>query len=434
MRKLKYLLVLGCFLFSYFSESAETITNNKTVLIQQPQWEQFLDSVKEIHKKGLLDGEILIAQGDHILLHLINDDIKALDEPQFMIGSVSKQFFAAALLKALYDSSLELTEEAKIRDVKAKLHLPISHFLPRNSEIWSGEMPAWVDLVTTHNLLTHTSGIANYTQSPQLSLCEVPVSSATLITLIKDIPLSFKPGEKYSYCNTGFLLVADIIEAITQEDVSTFIQEQFFIPLELSSTLNPSVGRWNQLVQQEKCSKLTSEWCYDITTDDQKQIYTPQYFGDMSVVKGAGSIISTAKDLLKWNLALHKTKKVLTEPLYELLISPNLRNYGYGIINQEQECGALFGHEGSIETYRTLLVYMPESDLSVILLCHISEDSYRVDKVFRELITSLEKDIPDEKERIDAAIEILMEKYPSQRGFNLVSRLFGNALKPPGAH
>src|SRR4051812_16400253 len=74
-----------------------------------------VDAITHLQEQQLLDGEILIAQGDRIILHSLSQDIAMLENPQFMIGSISKQFTAVALLKALYDSSLDLNE------VKTKL-------------------------------------------------------------------------------------------------------------------------------------------------------------------------------------------------------------------------------------------------------------------------------------------------------------------------
>lgn len=119
---------------------------------------QFIKTIGNLQNENYLDGEILISIGDKIILHEISKDIESFKEPIFMIGSISKQFFAIALLKALYESSSgNITD--KISAVKEKLHMPLVSHLPETSPIWAGSMPLWAHTISLHQLLTHTSGI-----------------------------------------------------------------------------------------------------------------------------------------------------------------------------------------------------------------------------------------------------------------------------------
>jgi CubicO group peptidase (beta-lactamase class C family) len=441
MNKLKkYSLIgLASFLFSIVI-SAESAVSIKTSFDGQnspiefdSRLTGFMDFVKNLHKQGLLEGEVLIARGDQNILNLRSDGISPFDnsqDPQFMIGSVSKQFFAVALLKALYDSSSFETEELKISDVKKKLHAPISQFLPADSVIWSGNMPLWADEISLHHLLTHTSGVPNYTAAKEFSnfnpddknqlWYESYHSTSEIIALISKEKLLFAPGSEFSYSNTGYVIIAEAIESITSLPASQYLQETLFDRIGLSSTANPDQGRWDVLKDQPKFSGLAAPYKYD-PRGDGLELYPLVHCEDISVAKGGGSIISTSADLLKWNQSLHKDQSVLPKELYNMLVTSNLDDYGYGIGIENNDTGVLLGHNGGIGSYRTLLLYMPESDLSIVILSNICSDFEKIEDEFYELYESLKDSIPDEKQRNEATFKIILEKYPNRKGFEIIA-------------
>lgn len=351
---------------------------------RQPEMKKlnrFINSVTELHKKGLLDGEILITQNNEELLHLVSKEVNSTDEPKFMIGSVSKQFFAAALLKALYDDSPGKTEKEKVNEVRFKLQAPLTNFLPSNAKIWSGKMPKWASKVTLHQLLSHTSGIPNYTECDAYfeesksgkPFCEEVHSSRDIIQLISKMPLDFTPGSDFSYSNTGYHLIAEVIETITDTPVSMYLQKNIFDPLKMTSTSSPEKGTLDDLKKDSHYTELVSQWLYDLN-GDQTKIYPIRVLEDISNARGDGCIISTASDLLKWNQALHTTDKILPKSLYKLMITPNLEGYAYGVGINMSDLGKSIEHNGEIGASRTALHYYPELDLSIIVLCNISYD------------------------------------------------------------
>lgn len=420
--------------------SAEAIVQTETRIEEQivpvdlnARLSGFMDFVKNLEQKGLIDGEVLIARNGQILLNLQSENIVSSDTstgPQFMIGSVSKQFFAVALLKALYDSSSCETEELKIADVKEKLHLPISKFLPEDSTIWGGNIPVWTDEISLHHLLTHTSGIPNYTGAEEFGHSNLTAlekrwyesyrSPSEIIKLIVKEPLLFPPGSDFSYCNTGYVIIAETIEAITLMPASQYLQEALFDRIGLSSTVNPSQGQWDVLRREPKLSRLVKPFKYD-PRGDQSDLYPLLHCEDISVAKGGGSIISTSADLLKWNQSLHKDQSILPKELYYLLITPNINNYGYGIGFEKTPSGILLGHDGGIGSYRTILLYMPEHDLSIVVLSSICSDFDRIEDEFKEIYGTLKDSIPDEKKRKEAATKLILEKYPNTRGFEIIA-------------
>ena len=401
---------------------------------------QFIKFIKDLKDKGLLDGDVLIAKKGEILLHQsayrssFNDE----KDTQFYIGSVSKQFFAVALLKSLYDSSIEPTEELKIADVKLKLNLPLSHFLPKNAAIWEGKMPAWAEEVTLHQLLSHTSGIPNFTDSPgfrhlnridgNMLWFESRRSSREIIDLIIKEPLLFTPGSKFSYSNTGFVIIADVIEAITSQTVSQYLQKNLFDPLELTSTASPKNGKWEELKFIPKLFRLAPPMTFDLK-GNQNHLYLVNRVEDISTANGAGSIISSVSDLLKWNQALHVDKKILPKELYHLFINPILDDYAYGIgLENTESFGLVLGHTGGISSYRSFLFYIPEHEISIVVLSNVSFDFEKIEVDYRALSSQLGETIRDEAECNQTAFKMILQKYPISRGFDLIEEEFEKFL------
>src|SRR5580692_7854261 len=128
--------------------------------------DKFLTAVKRILPRfSDMHGEIAVSCGDQILYH---ENFSYIDAPwvvnknaQYLIGSVTKQFTAAAILQALYDRQITLDADNDAKTLKTliekDLQKPVSHFLPERHEVWGDNMPNWANTVTIHHLLTHTS-------------------------------------------------------------------------------------------------------------------------------------------------------------------------------------------------------------------------------------------------------------------------------------
>ena len=137
-------------------------------------------------------GSVLVARGNQVLLSKgygsanLEWNISNTPDTKYRLGSITKQFTAAAVL---------LLEERG----KLKIEDPIKNYLPDSP-------PAW-DKITIYHVLTHTSGIPSFTASPEyLKLRLFPHTSAQLVALFRDKPLEFTPGEKMNYSNSGYVL------------------------------------------------------------------------------------------------------------------------------------------------------------------------------------------------------------------------------------
>ena len=160
---------------------------------------------------------------------------------------------------------------------------------------------AW-DEITIHHLLTHTSGIPNGTSFPDfLKTLPRSVSPSTeLIAKFKDKPLEFKPGEKFKYSNSGYIVLGQIIETASGKPYASFLKEAIFDPLQMHDSGYDNAAQ----VLKHRASGYTRL----LGLAPANAMYI-----DMSIPHAAGALYSTVLDLLKWDRALDSEKLVSEE-------------------------------------------------------------------------------------------------------------------------
>ncbi len=240
-------LILGC----------TVITASSLAHFDQPLAlciEKIQARVRDLNEKNLLDGEVLIAQGDHILLHEMSVEVRSCSSqklsPQFMIASLSKQFTAVALLKALYDESLGTTEEEKCDYVMQQLHRPLIDFLTPEVFAWGASVPSWAYNVTLYHLLTHTAGLVQHIRKLFETEGHAAVQSymhkgcgpEEIIQRWGSEPLQFPVGSEYSYSNLGYELLAKVVARVTKMSFEYYLRTRLFEPFSLTCTYQPSRG------------------------------------------------------------------------------------------------------------------------------------------------------------------------------------------------
>lgn len=261
----------------------------------------------------------------------------------FRIGSITKQFTGAAILR--------LAERGKLGlDDRIERHLP--------------EYPMNGRTITVRQLLNHTSGIKNVTELPLFA--EFQRKDHTLkqaIALFQDLPPDFEPGEKWRYSNSGYILLGAIIETVAGQDYATFLQEEFFGPLGMTRT--------SYLLDAPIVTKRASG--YEPTRSGP--VNTSPI--SMTLPHAAGALGSTVGDLLTWDAALHGGR-VLSAESYAAMITPGKLNdgspttYGLGLSRGAYRGIDAIGHNGGINGFVSTLEYWPGSDLSVAILANIT--------------------------------------------------------------
>jgi CubicO group peptidase (beta-lactamase class C family) len=389
-----------------------------------------LNSLTKLHREGLLNGEVVVARGSDVIFNIQSNDVQEIAkgtnrDAQFLIGSVSKQFFAVALLRVLYANVTGTTEAEKTAKVIKLLHVPLSSFFPKDSPLWASKMPEWADTITLHHLAAHTSGLFDFGNECEefgaiiksgKRLCDIPQKDSikSVLKIIDNKPLHFNPGTKFSYSNTGYSLIGEVIASLSGMPLSLYMKKTLFDTIGLTSTYNAETGTPDSL-KKTHSAQLVLPLAYDPTKDQRVLKKSSHSSEDMSWVQGAGSIISTAQDLLKWNLALHRERSLLPSALYQRFIQPNLHHYAYGIGSHAFYGGAWLEHNGHLGNYQTDVLYLPEHNISVISMSNTDIESPQKEQECEKLMEKLKTTIVDNGERQREVHKIMDARYPDLR-------------------
>lgn len=268
-------------------------------------------------------------------------NVPVTTETVFEIGSVSKQMTAAGIMLLVQDGKVLLDEK-------------ISKYLPNTPEAWSS--------VTVRHLLTHTSGVKSYSSLDGFSLSE----RMTLNDFIKKLsphPLEFTPGEKNIYSNSGFNLLAYIIETQSGKKYMDFMRERIFVPLGMTKTGD----RDPQFIIPLRANGY--EW---------RQNHFSGRDGDLTDLMGAGSIVSTITDMTKWEAALRGDKLLNAQSKKEIWTQFTFNNgkpspYGFGWRISEVRGSKLIGHTGQTAGFGAAIFRYIDSDITVIALTNLGE-------------------------------------------------------------
>ena len=342
-----YLILFFCSSFSILEIQAQVDKNISELF-------------NEFAKKEKYTGNLLVADmNGHITykesVGLADERFKVshTQTTRFDIASVSKQFTAVLILK-LFEKGL------------IDLNAPIIKYLP-NYRKDTGTKVKVVDL------LTHRSGIPNYTSLPGVWTDSLRnhYSFDYLLSQFCSENLEFEPDTKYKYNNSGYALLAAIIEQVAQKSFEVVLHEQILQPFELKNT---GISSRETIIEHKAYGYVNQ---YNVR---QQANYT-----FMPNLNGAGSMYSTTEDLLKWSIALH-SGKVLEDSSYQLMtkaystdnkwVTPFKNGYGYGLgmfYNKADEVKNnepwnVYFHSGHISGFSSFLAVFKEDNAVVALL------------------------------------------------------------------
>jgi CubicO group peptidase (beta-lactamase class C family) len=288
---------------------------------------------------------VLVARGDELLFRgargmaSIELGVPLSADHVFRIGSVTKQFAAAALLQRVDAGVLKLED-------------PLSSFLP---DYPNGSA------ITVAQLLNHTSGVKSYTGIPgyMTTAIRADLSTAELVNVFKNLPADFAPGSAFAYNNSGYVLVGAVLEAVAKMPWHQTVRAMV-APLGLQRTVYGA----NESVVAGMADG------YSGGADGR-----PARAGMLSMTQphAAGALLSTVDDLWRWNRALHGGQ-VLKADTHRRMLTPegaaarNGGNYGFGIMAHTLRGEPLWHHGGGIHGYTSSLLYAPQSQLTVVVL------------------------------------------------------------------
>ena len=314
-------------------------------------------------------GSVLIAKGDEVLLRkgygLANIEINVPNTPKtkFRLGSVTKQFTAMAIMQ------LQENELLSVND-------PLSKFIP--------DYPNG-DKITLHHLLTHTSGIPNLTDFPELeNIKKTKTPVEEVIEIFKNEPLEYTPGEKYQYSNSGYTLLGYIIEKVSGKTYEEYLKEYIFEPLNMKDS---GYDHYNVVL-------LNRASGYSPGKDG---VVNAKYI-DMSIPFGGGCLYSTVEDMYIWDRALY-TDKLLSESSLNEMFTPFKDDYGYGWYISDVLDRKCIRHSGGIEGFTANISRYVNDDVCIVLLSNFEHTSISdISKDLAAILFGEKYELPGERE------------------------------------
>jgi len=262
-------------------------------------------------------------------------DVNMIPTNVFQIGSMTKQFTAIAIMM--------LEEQGKLNVNDA-----ISNYIP--------DFPNG-DNITIHHLLTHTSGIKDFTKMKTImTIAKKDQTPKELVDFFKDEPVDFIPGEKFDYNNSGYVVLGYIIEIVTNDTYENFVEQNIFEKL----------GMNNSRYASDR--EIVKHRAYGY---HNRGAFTNKMQVSLSIPYASGSLMSTVDDMLKWQEAINTNslitemskKKVYTD--YTLNNGEHI-NYGYGWHLKDIDGTPIREHGGSIFGFKSMGVYVPSLDIYVV--------------------------------------------------------------------
>lgn len=295
-----------------------------------------------LEKNNRFFGSVLVAKGGNVLISegygYADVDQLTLNKSQtkFAIGSVTKQFVAMAIMQLSEEGVLSVDDK-------------VSQYFP--------DFPNG-DIITVHNLLTHSSGLANFTELPEFYIGTDLENPIDVLNLVKDKDLLFKPGESFSYCNTNYLMLGLIVDQLSDLSYEEYLRENIFEPLNMINT-GFAYGDDN-----EKYDATAYSGHLEVAPIDDEVLLASAY--------GAGNIYSTIEDLYRWDQAL-ETEKLVKKETLDKIFSEHVDMfgqgyYGYGWMLTDLGFDKMIYHGGNTLGFTADITRLDELNLTVIIL------------------------------------------------------------------
>ncbi|MCA9624526.1 MAG: beta-lactamase family protein, partial [Myxococcales bacterium] len=278
-------------------------------------------------------GSLLVARGERVVFK------KDYGEPggdRYRIGSVTKPFTAVAILKLVHQGKLSL-------DDSIRKHIP--------------SLPETHQAITLAQILSHRSGLANYTGNTDLmAVRDQPKTQAEMLSIIAAEPLLFEPGTRWQYSNSGYFLLGMVVERVSGEPWLAYLKKHVFEPSGMTDTDVSDRGLARALEAEDGA-------------------LVPAHPVDVSIPFSAGALVSTVEDLHRFAVALSSDRLLpasLRERMWQNLGGPNdSLGWGLGFALHEREGVATVGHTGGIDGFRSYLELTRDGEAIVVALTDV---------------------------------------------------------------
>jgi len=263
-------------------------------------------------------------------------------ETVIRLGSVSKQFFTTAIFKLMEEGKLSIED-------------PVHTFFPDAPEAWRP--------IKVKNLMSHTSGLQR--EGPAYDNFKIQ-PDIDIIRSAYNLPVLFKPGEKYQYCNLGYYMLAEIITRTSGLPWQDYITLTLFKPAGMNHSY---LTDFHQIIPKRASGYMHKK--------DSLINATAMY-----AVRPSGGFLSTASDMIKWDKVLRDKKLILKKENWEQLWTAFIKTsgkadskeyYGYGWLTDEYKGRKLVWHGGANTGFRSVFANFVNDGLSIIILTNTDE-------------------------------------------------------------
>jgi CubicO group peptidase (beta-lactamase class C family) len=260
-------------------------------------------------------------------------------QTKFDLASITKQFTALSIMQL---------EEKKLLNVNDKIDKYLPQF-PHGNEI------------TIHQLLNHTSGLPEHPEKFDITKFRPSNKIDTDAANKMEVTLAYTPGSRFSYSNTGYVLLGYIIEKTSGKTLDAYFAENIFNPLNMKNT---GFKNEDSFIDNLAVGYVSSE-------KDKADISWSET--NIGVVRGSSGLCSTVEDLIKWDKAL-SDKKLISKESYNKMYTPNEKKYGYGwYILKDANEKPYYEHYGVGSGYRSYILRNAEENNTVIIVSNFGD-------------------------------------------------------------
>ncbi|MGZ3951099.1 MAG: serine hydrolase [Flavisolibacter sp.] len=389
MRKFLFPLALVCIAMQACSQTVEQKIN------------ELLTAYSNQNK---LNGTVLVAQKGKIVYEkgfgYRNAELKIPNDVNsiFQIGSITKQITAAVIM--------ELQQEGKL-----SVHDKLSKYFPGFAN---------GDKITIENLLTHTSGIHNYTEDSVIMKNDITkhYSQEEMMKLFKSYPADFEPDAKWSYSNTAYSILGYIIQKVENKPYEKVVRERIFQPLGMTH----SGFDFTDLSNSDKTKGYFSL--------NPRPVAAP--IVDSTIAYSAGAIYTTVGDLYKWDRGIY-TDKILKPESWKAVFTPYKNKYGYGWGIDSLYGRLITAHSGGIHGFSSHILRFPQDEVVVIVFDNSSSNALAgIAKDVAAILFNQPYTIPAGKKeiRVDSVIlKQYVDEYELAPGFVITVSFKDGGLK-----
>ena len=305
------------------------------------------------------DGRVVKSQGYG--LGNIELQVPVTPDTVFQLGSIGKQFTATAILMLAEDGKVSLDDK-------------ITRYFPSAARKWNG--------ITIRQLLNHTSGLADYTDDKYiapggLTPLHEELSDGEILRRFTTLPFNFRPGEKWSYSNTGYAILGFLIAKVSGQSYGDFLRARIFKPLGMSAT---RVISESDIVPNRATGYILEK------NEIKNQLWVSPHWNTLA----DGALYSTAADMTKWDAAI-TARALLKGESYAQMWTPaplnDGKNYPYGFAWDLLEVNGhrLQEHGGAWQGFTAHYARYPDDHLSVIVLTNLESGPSNPEKIAHEV-------------------------------------------------